>query len=61
MDSILEIRYHIYDFLGDLTETDSLEEVLEAFEMGKIVYEIHETTWKTTWTSGKHIVYNEWN
>jgi len=61
MDSMLEIRYHIYDVLGDLTETDLREEALVAFEKGRIVYEVHETTWSTTWTSGKHIVHHEWN
>jgi len=61
MDSMLEIKYHIYDTLGDFTESDLLAEAEAAFEKGMIVYEVHEMTWSTTWTSGKHIVHHEWH
>jgi len=61
MDSILKIKYYIYDVLGERIETDFYTEALASFEEGKIVYEVHETTWNTQWTSGKNVVQYEWH
>ena len=60
MESELKIMYHIYDILGGLTVSDSHEEAVASFEECKIVYEVHETTWNTPWTSGKNVVHYEW-
>ena len=62
MDSELKIRYLIVDLLaGRRTLTDMRMEAEASFEEGLIVYEIHETTWNTRWTSGQNIVHYEWN
>ena len=61
MESELKIKYHIYDIPGSFTESDSYEEAISSFEEGKIVYEVHETTWNAMWTSGKNIVLFEWH
>jgi len=61
MESELKIRYHIYDIFGEKVETDSHYEALAADGEGKIVYEIHETVWKSGWISGKNIVEYEWS
>ena len=60
MESKLIIKYHIYDVLGNYFETDWHSEAEASFDEGKIVYEVHETTWSVPWTSGKNIVYHEW-
>jgi hypothetical protein len=61
MDSVLKIKYHIYGILGEWVEADSYEEALASFEEGKIVYEIHETTWSAQWVSGQNVVKYEWH
>ena len=60
MDSVLRIRYYIYDILGKREESDLRAEALASFEEDKIVYEVHETTWNTSWTSGTNVVQYEW-
>ena len=61
MDSVLKIKYYIYDIPGKRVESDLYAEALASFEEGKIVYEVHETTWNTQWTSGQNIVQYEWH
>ena len=59
-DSVLQIKYYIYDIRDNCFESDSYEEASASFEEGKIVYEVHETTWNSPWTSGQHVVQFEW-
>jgi len=61
MDSVLKIKYFIYDIFGNHVETDSYAKASTAFKNGKIVYEVHETTWSTQWVSGKNDVRYEWH
>jgi len=61
MDSVLKIKYYIYDILGNRTVSDLYAEAEASFEEGKIVYEVHETTWNTQWTSGQNVVQYEWH
>jgi hypothetical protein len=61
MDSKLIIKYHITDVRGKEFETDSREEAKASFEEGRLVSEVHETTWSTErWVSGKNTVAYEW-
>ena len=60
VDTVLKIKYYIYDVFDDLTVTDFHTEAEAAFEEGKIVYEVHETTWNTQWVCGKNTVQYEW-
>jgi hypothetical protein len=61
MESALKVKYHIYDMFGNFFETDWHTEAEASFEEGKIVYEVHETTWNVPWTSGQNIVKYEWH
>jgi len=61
MDSVLKVKYYIYDIFGSRIESDSYADASAAFRKGKIVYEVHETTWSTQWTSGKNVVQHEWH
>ena len=61
MDTVLKIKYYIYDMFDNLTVTEFYTEAEDAFEEGKIVHEVHETTWRTQWTSGKNTVIHEWH
>jgi hypothetical protein len=62
MESELKIKYRIYDMFGNFFDTEWYTEAEASFEEGKIVCEVHETTWRTlTWTSGKNIVEYEWH
>ena len=61
MDSMLKIKYYIYDTLGNRTVSDMYFEAEASFEEGKIVYEVHETTWNAQWTSGQNVVQYEWH
>jgi hypothetical protein len=60
MDSILKIKYYIYDIFGKRVETDLRAEAEASFEEGKFVYEVHETTWRAEKVSGQHVVQHEW-
>ena len=60
MNSALKITYHIYDMFGNRTESDWYAEAEASYDEGKIVYEVHETTWNTQWTSGTNVVQHEW-
>jgi len=61
MESELKIRYEIYDVFGDITETAFYTVAEDAYAAGESVCEVHETTWKTQWISGKNIVHYEWH
>jgi len=61
MDSVLKIKYYIYDIFDNRIESDSYEEASASFEEGKIVYEVHETTWNSQWISGRNVVQYEWH
>jgi hypothetical protein len=61
MESALKIKYHIYDMFGNFFETEWHSEAEASLEEGKFVYEVHETTWRTQWTSGKNIVEYQWH
>ena len=47
MDTVLKIKYYIYDMFDSLTVTEFYTEAEDAFEKGKMVHEVHETTWRT--------------
>jgi hypothetical protein len=61
MDSVLKIKYYIYDIFDHRFESDLYAEALASFEEGKIVYEVHETMWNSQWISGKNVVQYEWH
>ena len=61
MDSVLKTKYYIYDVLGNRLVSDMYVEAEASFEEGKIVYEVHETTWNTQWISGQNVVQYEWH
>jgi hypothetical protein len=61
MDTMLKIKYYIYDMLGNRIVTDSRAEAEASFEEGKFVSEVHETTWRTLQgISGSNTVQYEW-
>jgi hypothetical protein len=61
MDTMLKIKYYIYDMFGHRIVTDSRAEAEASLEEGKFVNEVHETTWRSPQgTSGRNTVQYEW-